>query len=54
MKLIQLEQLLAKKEHIDLHQRAQKPKIRDADHRQPKRPLGPQTPQAIEDFAKRI
>ena len=40
VKLVQVEQFFAEEKYIDLDQRAEKPKIRDADHGEPKRTLG--------------
>ena len=39
VKLVQLQQFFAEKKQIDLHERAEKPKKGNADHREPKRAL---------------
>jgi hypothetical protein len=54
VKLIEMEQLLAEGEDVDVHQRAKKPEIGNADDGQPKRAVGAQAAQAVENLAERI
>ncbi len=54
VKFIEAKQLLAEKEHVDLHQRAEKPKIGDSHDGKPKRTIGAQPLQPAGYFPKRI
>ena len=54
VKLVQVEQFFAEEKYVDLDQRAEKPKIRDADHGEPKRTVGTQAAQTIGDLAEGI
>ncbi len=54
MKFIELEQLFAERENVDIDQGAEKPEIGNTKHGQPKRPVGAQAAQAVENLAERV